>query len=117
MSEAKLKWYKIALSIEELPWKENNLAVVEAGGKKVTIARHENNVFACAYQCPHASGILSEGFIDRNGNLICPVHRYKFSLLNGRNVTGEGYFLNTYDILNNEDGIYVGFEDTSLLRW
>jgi nitrite reductase/ring-hydroxylating ferredoxin subunit len=44
------------------------------------------------------------------GNIVCPLHRYKFSLVNGRNVSGEGYYLKTYPVEQREDGLYIGFE-------
>jgi len=79
--------------------------------RKVTLAKHNDQIFACAYKCPHASGILAEGYVDVSGNIVCPVHRYKFNLLNGRNTSGEGYYLKTYPLQKSEEGIFIGFEE------
>jgi len=117
MSEQKKQWHKIADSIHELYWQENNMLIVEVDGKHITLARQGEQVFACAYKCPHASGILADGFIDAVGNIVCPLHRYKFSLKNGRNVTGEGYYLKTYEIRSDETGIYIGFDKKGLFNW
>ena len=46
--------------------------------------------------------------MDALGNIVCPLHRYKFSIKNGRNTSGEGYFLKTFAIEVREDGIFVG---------
>ncbi len=97
----------IAPSINALPWQRNNLCIVEVNGKKITLALHQNTIHACAYKCPHASGIMADGFIDALGNIVCPLHRYKFNLTNGRNTSGEGYFLKTYQIEVNDDGVFV----------
>lgn len=97
----------IAPSIAALPWQNNNLCVVEVHGKKITLALHHNQLFACAYKCPHASGVMADGFIDALGNITCPLHRYKFSLTNGRNTSGEGYYLKTYEIEVNDEGVFV----------
>ena len=86
-------WFKIAESIAALPLNNQNLAEIKVNGKHVCIAVHKAHVFACAATCPHASGRLSNGYIDALGNIVCPLHRYKFALSNGRNVSGEGYFL------------------------
>lgn len=110
-----VKWVRIADGIDAISWQNNNLAIVEAAGKKVTLARKENTVYACAHKCPHASGILADGFIDALGNVVCPLHRYKFSLTNGRNVSGEGYYLKVYLVEQRQDGIYIGFEETGFL--
>jgi len=90
---------------------------IEVNGKHITIVRINNSIAACAYKCPHAGGILSDGFVDAAGNIVCPLHRYKFSLKNGRNVTGEGYYLKTFAAEIREDGVYIGFEDKGLFRW
>ena len=111
MSAKNIKWFKVAGNINEIDWQENNLAVVEAGGKKITLVKAGDEIFACAYKCPHAGGILADGYIEATGNLVCPLHRYKFNLLNGRNVSGEGYYLKIYAIEKREAGIFIGFEE------
>ena len=58
-----------------------------------------------------------DGFVDVLGNIICPVHRFKFSLANGRNTSGEGYYLKTYAIRQDENGIYIGFETGSIFSF
>jgi len=110
-SEKKYKWVKIADSINELNWQTNNLCIIEADGKKLSLAKYSNSIFAFAHKCPHASGIMADGFIDAIGNIVCPLHRYKFNMQTGRNTTGEGYYLKTYPTQQKEDGIYIGFEE------
>jgi 3-phenylpropionate/trans-cinnamate dioxygenase ferredoxin subunit len=70
-------------------------------------------LYAFAYKCPHAGGVMAEGFIDSLGNAVCPLHRYKFSLKTGRNSTGEDY-LKTYQTEINENGVFIIFEEK---RW
>jgi 3-phenylpropionate/trans-cinnamate dioxygenase ferredoxin subunit len=48
------------------------------------------------------------GYIDMQGNAVCPLHRFKFALKNGYNTTGEGYNMKTYPIEIREEGIYIG---------
>ena len=111
------KWIKIADNINELNISSNGLAEIEVNNKKVCIALHNDSLSACSQKCPHTGGILSQGYIDALGNIVCPVHRYKFSLQNGRNVTGEGYFLKTYPVEMRTDGIFIGFEENNLFNW
>ena len=108
-----IKWFKVAESRNEMFRYENNLAVAEAGGKKVTLAKTIDAIYACSYKCPHAGGILAEGFLDSDGNIVCPLHRYKFNLKNGRNVSGEGYYLKVFAVEEREEGLFVGFEENN----
>ncbi|MFC4263174.1 Rieske (2Fe-2S) protein [Ferruginibacter yonginensis] len=111
------EWFKIAESLEALTFNIQHLAEVQVNGKHVCIALHQNNVFACAAKCPHASGKMSEGYIDALGNIVCPLHRYKFALSTGRNVSGEGYFLKNYAVEVRPNGVFIGFEKNSMFNW
>ncbi len=112
-----LKWYKIADSVEELNLADNGLAETEIAGKKICIALSADKLFACAAKCPHAGGSMAHGYIDAAQNIVCPLHRYKFSLLNGRNTSGEGYFLKNYAIEVRENAVFVGIEEGGIFNW
>jgi nitrite reductase/ring-hydroxylating ferredoxin subunit len=107
-------WYKIADNENDIPFKENNIAVVEINNKKICIGKHEQKLYAFAYKCPHASGIMANGNIDDKGTVICPTHRYRFNLKNGNNVSGEGYYLKHWNIEQRPNGIYVEMEKAGL---
>ena len=106
----KINWIKVAESLDEIPFNSNNLAQVTAVDKQLCIGRYKNELFAFAAKCPHASGLFAEGFIDALGNVVCPLHRYKFCMKNGRNVSGEGYYLKHWPVEIREDGVFVGLE-------
>lgn len=116
-AEKKYSWHKIAETATDLPWQDNQLCEVIVKGKTICIAKHGTAVLACAHKCPHAGGHLAGGFIDALGNVVCPLHRYKFSLSNGRNTSGEGYYLKTYPVEQREDGIYIGLEENSFFSF
>lgn len=106
-----MPWHKIADHINELDFAKNDIAVAELKGKKICIAHYKDSVFAFAYKCPHAGGILADGHIDAMGNIVCPLHRYKYDLRNGRNVSGEGYYLKQWPVEIREEGVFVEMED------
>ena len=114
MTETSFTWFRVAGSINEIGLSSNGLAELKVNGKTICIANHQGILYACAQKCPHAGGQLSQGNIDPVGNIVCPLHRYKFSLQNGRNTSGEGYYLVTYPVQNREDGIYIGFRKGGL---
>ena len=118
MSEKKYTWHKIADHINELSFAENNIAVTEMNGRKICIAKFKEGIFAFTYKCPHAGGILADGHIDALGNLVCPLHRYKYDMKNGRNVSGEGYYLKHWPVENRPEGVFVGMEKSEgLFGW
>lgn len=109
-----LNWIKFAESEGDIVFNQNQIAEVIAGERKICIGRFQNELFAFSNKCPHASGLFVDGYIDAMGNVVCPIHRYKFNIGNGRNVTGEGYFLRHWPVQLREDGLYVGFEKNRL---
>jgi nitrite reductase/ring-hydroxylating ferredoxin subunit len=118
MAEKKYTWYKIADHLNELSFAENNIAVADLEGKKICIAKFKEEIFAFAYKCPHAGGILADGYMDALGQVVCPLHRYKYDLRNGRNTSGEGYYLKHWPVKWNEDGVWVGMEESGgLFGW
>ncbi len=110
-----LNWIKVADFITELTFAENGIAEVEANGKTICIGKYKDAYYAFAHKCPHASGFFINGFIDALGNVVCPLHRYKFCIKSGRNVTGEGYYLKHWPVEIKEEGVFVGFEKNKLL--
>lgn len=107
-------WIKIAESVAAIAFGANNLAEITAGEKTICVGRHAGKLFAFAQKCPHASGALVQGWIDGVGNVVCPLHRYKFCMANGRNVSGEGYKLRHWPIEEREDGVWVQLAGQSI---
>ena len=103
---------KIAEHPNELNFASNGMAEVNVNGKKVCVARVNDQLFACAAACPHAGARMANGTVDALGNIVCPLHRYKFSMVNGRNVSGEGYHLKTWKVEWKEDGVWIDLPGT-----
>lgn len=126
MTQKKYTWHKIADHLNELSFAGNHIAVAALNGNKICVAKFKEGVFAFSYKCPHAGGILADGFIDALGNIVCPLHRYKYDMTNGRNTSGEGYYLKHWPVEQREDGVFVGMparagadgeEDGGLFGW
>jgi nitrite reductase/ring-hydroxylating ferredoxin subunit len=110
----KYQWHKVAESIAEINFSSNGLASIEVDNKTICVVLHNDALLACTNKCPHAGGLMEHGFVDAMGNIICPLHRYKFRLKNGHNISGEGYHLKTYPVEIREDGVFVGFAQNNL---
>src|SRR5690349_22360812 len=118
MNDSKYQWHHIADHVNEIEFAGNNIAVVEVKGKKICIGRHHERLFAFAFKCPHAGGLLADGYIDALGNVVCPLHRYRFSMENGRNTSGEGYYLKHWPVeVRDDESVHVGMEKSSWSLW
>lgn len=106
-------WYRMQ---DEPAASESAITVHEVNGKQLCFTRYQGQLYAFAQKCPHAGGLMSEGYVDERGNVVCPLHRYRFNVKNGYNSSGEGFYLKTYPVEQREDGVYVGMEK-SWLSW
>jgi len=109
MATKEYNWEFVADSVEQLGFGKYDIVQAEIGERTICIARHKDQLYGFQSKCPHAGAKMVMGYIDAQGNAVCPLHRLKFSLRNGYNVTGEGYNMKTYPIELREDGIFVGF--------
>lgn len=81
---------------------------VTAGDKSIALLKKDNQFYAFAATCPHASARFCDGWLDAQGRVVCPEHKYRFDPANGRNTSGEGYKLKTYPIEIRDNEIFVG---------
>ncbi len=102
-------WHFVADSIEALGFGSYDIIQAEVAEKTICIAKFKDSIYAFQSKCPHAGAKMVMGYIDLQGNAVCPLHRFKFALKNGYNITGEGYHMKTYPIELRGDGVYVGF--------
>ncbi len=62
----------------------------EAAGLRLAIFREAGGgVVALSGRCPHANGPLGLGWIEE-GEVVCPLHRWRFRLSDGRCTTVRG---------------------------
>ena len=112
----KYKWHRLAdetaAALAELP--PGDIRLVQIEEKKICLTRFKDSWYGFAHGCPHAGGLRNEGYQDGEGNVICPIHHYAFSLRNGHNTSGEGYKLKTYPVESRPDGLYVGLDGGGL---
>lgn len=114
MFKSSIEWHHISENPNSLNWGSNQMVELEIGGKRITLACWEEQYYAFTQKCPHASGRMSAGYINPEGQVVCPSHRYCFDMKNGRNTSGEGFFLITYPVEQRPEGIFIGIKKNSL---
>lgn len=100
-------WHK-AETITVTTLQENTLVETTAAGKRIGLLKKAGQVYAFAALCPHTSAPLCDGWLDAQGRIVCPLHKYRFDPANGRNTSGEGYKLKTYPVEIREGLIFIG---------
>lgn len=98
---------KIADDVSSITFNDKNIAVTFIDDRKICIIKTFDGLKACTDRCPHAGGSLSEGYLDHHQNIVCPVHGYKFNLKTGRDAFNEGYFLKTFPVIVDDDGVFI----------
>lgn len=97
-----MKWIKIS---ENIP-PEDQIARFKILGKNICLLNHCQKLYAFSAKCPHAGADLSGGWCENN-YIVCPVHRYKYNLENGRGAVGQGDYLKIYQVEERTDGVYI----------
>ncbi|PTS97670.1 (2Fe-2S)-binding protein [Pedobacter sp. HMWF019] len=101
-----LKWYKIEIEIPETDFVEQ----IQVNGKKLCMIKDKGDLYVVQNTCPHAGGTLSGGWC-KNGYLVCPIHRWEYSLENGIGAEGQGDYIHIYPTEQRKDGVYVGLRE------
>lgn len=79
--------------IVEVP--EGRGRTIEVAGVRVAVVREGDSIVVVSDRCPHAGGSLGSGWIEE-GELLCPLHRWRFRLRDGRCTTTRGHDLHRY---------------------
>ena len=63
----------------------------EVSGLSLALVRAGEAIVALSDRCPHAGGSLGQGWVEDN-EIVCPLHRWRFKLSDGRcsTIRGEG---------------------------
>ena len=97
------------LTMEAIP--EGKPIEVQVGERAICLLRKAETLYAFAATCPHSGGRFCEGWLDPLGRVVCPLHKYRFDPVNGRNTSGEGYKLRTYPVELRGDAIFVALPE------
>lgn len=87
-----------------------NIRVIRIGERKVCLAKFGQTFFCFEHLCPHQMHPLSEGQITDFGELVCPLHEYRFSLKTGAESGHRCRELNTFKIDVASEGVYINLQ-------
>jgi nitrite reductase/ring-hydroxylating ferredoxin subunit len=86
--------------------REGRALGVEVAGWWLAIVRDGDTWRALSARCPHANGPLDRGWVE-GGDLVCPLHHWRFRVATGRCVTDRGYSVRTFACDERDGGVWV----------
>lgn len=98
--------YYPTLPIDQV--RANRLSLAEVGWQRVLLTRIQGQLCAFNALCPHQLGNLASGSLV-NGEIECPIHHWRFSILNGQSVYPEddGLRLRRYEVKEEAGLVWV----------
>lgn len=85
----------------------NTLRGAYIGDQKICIVNYQHTFYAVADLCPHRRASLSKGFLNSFGDIICPLHQYRFNLKTGQECDNRCEDLDRYHINIEAEGIFI----------
>ena len=107
---AEIKWYKVFASEKaaNLAIPINGLRKANLLGKKYCLGRNTEGFFATDDRCPHMNASMSQGRLNAFGEILCPLHDYRFNLKSGREADQKCEDLAIHRMEIRSDGVYLG---------
>lgn len=87
---------------DEVP--EGRAVAREVDGLRVAVFNDGGRFVALQGRCPHANGPMGLGWVE-DGEAVCPLHRWRFRLRDGRCTSMRGQSLHRFECEVREDGL------------
>lgn len=84
-------------------------------GNSVAVFKNGGTFFAMSARCPHQGGPIDQGKIE-DGYVVCPWHRFQFSVLDGKGPAAFGDCIEYYPVVIHNDVVYVCVESTGACK-
>jgi NAD(P)H-dependent nitrite reductase small subunit len=91
--------------IEEI--EDGRARTFEIGRDRIAVFRDGPSVHAVSARCPHSGGPLDRGWVEEH-EAVCPLHRWRFRLSDGRCSTVRGERVRVFPCEVRDGRIFVG---------
>jgi 3-phenylpropionate/trans-cinnamate dioxygenase ferredoxin subunit len=105
-----MEWIRVFPSSAEARQRiaENRPQLVVIRGKRICLVKLDEKFYAVQDACTHNQESLSKGTVNYIGEIVCPLHGYRFNLQNGRESAERSVDLEIFPIREDETGFYIG---------
>ncbi|MBN7810075.1 Rieske 2Fe-2S domain-containing protein [Algoriphagus sp. H41] len=104
-----MKEYSLGSSKEQVLgfFPEKVIKKIQLGDKLLGGVRIGKRIFVFAASCPHRGAALTQGTINGLGEIICPLHEYRFDLATGALRAGSCGDLEVYPARIEDSGLKI----------
>lgn len=117
MSNDKVRWVALGIDLLAEASQGKEMVAARIGGKHLVLALHNDQWHGFQKNCPHAGGDLFTGWVNDEGCIVCPLHRYTFDIRTGFNASGQGFYLPAYPVKEDRGLWWIGFPKRKWFNW
>ena len=100
---------KIFSSLKEAEEKiaTGKIQLIIIDGKRIALARFNDGFKAFENNCPHQNEPIHKGMLTRYGEIVCPLHYYRFNSVTGQEANNRCRPIETYPVIINSEGFFL----------
>ncbi|MEM9859571.1 MAG: Rieske 2Fe-2S domain-containing protein [Bacteroidota bacterium] len=104
-----MKWVKVFDSPETAnsQFADRDTIMVLIGKRELCLVKFNNEYFAVSDLCPHQRESLSKGQITPYGEIVCPLHFYRFNLKTGTECQNRTDDLKRFQVKVDDSGLFI----------
>lgn len=112
----KTEWHRVEDPRAQQVLAQDGLTEILVSRKRLVLVRWQEQFYCLDARCPHQGGPLGGGYLEKNGELVCPWHRFRFDICSGSGSSG-GYFVNTYPVKWENGQLQVALPMRAWWQW
>ena len=101
-----IKVFESRQSLDKI-FEKRQICRLRIGETKLCIGKYKSDYFAFALLCPHQQEPLDLAQITSFGEIVCPLHQYRFHISTGNEANAQCQDLKTYPLEINEHGDFI----------
>lgn len=103
--------------LDQLKNRKGFLFIDEVEETEIAIFKSNNKIFAVSNICPHQHApAISDGFVDENNCVTCPLHNWTFSLETGLAIGGVAK-LKCYETIIEDNSVKIILPEENRPTW
>ena len=105
-----MKWFRIFSNEAEARSRiaDRKPQLVILGGRRIALVLLGGKFYAVQDACTHRAASLSEGTINFLGEIVCPLHHYRFDLRTGKACDSSCTDLESFPVRIDAEGFFIG---------